>query len=120
MVSSTSLVYRQSRADLKTSKWLFVAASPTMQDLVNAYIQSQSGVSGDPFSLHLLTVNAAAATWRRYLIYLAEEVRKQVRSTTPVLCCREGAKRGIRQIEQFWPVLKEKECTLPSSRKVNT
>jgi hypothetical protein len=46
---------------------------------VTAFTESQGGVNkSDVFILHLLIINTTVATWRRYLIFVAEEVRKQV------------------------------------------
>lgn len=74
-----SLIYHRSQRHSESSKWLFVAATLLIRGQVNAYSElSPSPRDQDPFVLHLLIVNTVVASWRRYLIYLAEEVRKQV------------------------------------------
>ena len=74
-----SLIYHQFGA--KVSRWLLVAPSIAIRTQVGQYAEvPKNGSESDPFALHLLIVNIVVATWRRYLIYLAEEVQKQVTS----------------------------------------
>jgi hypothetical protein len=62
---------------------LFVALPTSLQTQLEKYIalSEQCHKRRDPFEVHVVLLNAAVATWRRYIIYLAEEVRKLVRKT---------------------------------------
>jgi hypothetical protein len=85
-----SLIYHQLGLSSEVSRWLFIAPSKTVRMQVSEYADMpKNGSRGDPFALHLLIVNIAVATWRRYLIYLAEEVQKQVTSTPEIHHRRE-------------------------------
>jgi hypothetical protein len=50
-----------------------------MNQVLNPFLSSQ-GCNGtqNPLRIHLILINAAAATWRGYLVYIAEQVRKLV------------------------------------------
>jgi len=58
------------------STWLFVALSKSMSLTLHSHLASRDDtLPENQFSLHLILINAAAATWRSYLSYIAEEVR---------------------------------------------
>ena len=74
-----SLIYHQHREENNVSTWLFISASQTVRTQVNQFLKTTSQGGGqDPFAVHLLILNVMLATWRRYLVYIAGEVRQQV------------------------------------------
>jgi hypothetical protein len=59
--------------------WLCVALSKSMSLTLHSHLASwEDTFPESQFSLHLILINSAAATWRSYLSYIAEEVRNVV------------------------------------------
>lgn len=61
-----------------SSIWVFIALSNGMRRELQPYLSRSAGLSRDPFNIHLILMSVAAATWRAYLVYIAEEVRELV------------------------------------------
>lgn len=77
-------LYHQHREDSQRSVWLLISASPSMRRQIGHYLAANCiNKTQDPFAIHLLVLNVVVGTWRRYLIYIAEEVRQQVH--TPLI-----------------------------------
>jgi hypothetical protein len=73
------MVYQQLGLSSNFPRWLFIAPSNAIKSQVEEYAATLRGPNpSNPFVLHVLLVNIVVATWRRYLIYLAEEIQKQV------------------------------------------
>ena len=72
-------LYHQYREDSQQSIWLLISASPSIRRQIGHYLAANCiNKTQDPFTIHLLVLNVVVGTWRRYLIYIAEEVRQQV------------------------------------------
>ncbi len=102
------------------STWLFVALSKSMSLTLHSHLASRDDtLPENQFSLHLILINAAAATWRSYLSYIAEEVRN-------VVCVALRSLRLVttdwkaRQNRRSWRTLTTTESTWASSRNDST
>jgi len=94
-----SLVYYQSGLSSKCPRWLFIAPSHAIRTQISQYAEVPKNDSeSNSFVLHLLIVNIVVATWRRYLIYLAEEVQKQ--ADRAILAEIEGERTQFAQLEE--------------------
>lgn len=73
-------VYQQYDASTGRTIWIFIGASPDMEDRVDRYMLSDSQLPAiAPFSLHLAMVETSLAGWRWYLAEMTERVQQQVR-----------------------------------------
>ncbi|ETI26635.1 hypothetical protein G647_10396 [Cladophialophora carrionii CBS 160.54] len=69
----------------------------------------------DPFALHLLLINTAAATWRRYLAYIAQEVRNVAEQAILVDFEHDGAHLGELEQRQYLKQLEDMITSLISA-----
>lgn len=96
--------------------WIFVALSKSMRRELQSYLSRSTGLPRDPFIIHLILINAAAATWRGYLVYIAEELRELVWETSHYM---NHADRNQRQIVLYLQILAERASTWPSLKNAN-
>lgn len=61
------------------STWVLVSASNNTEGCLHKYAQCAGDLATlNPFEIHLILLDSMLANWRPYIIYLTEEITKQV------------------------------------------
>ena len=67
----------------KASTWIMISASVKIKDSLDKYVSSSENLAAlNPFEIHVILLDTALGNWRSYIIYLTEEVSKQVGAHT--------------------------------------
>lgn len=74
-----TVIYHRYEVEEKASTWIIISASTLIEDSLNGYIKNSEDLSAlNPFEIHVILLDTALGNWRSYIIFLTEEISKQV------------------------------------------
>lgn len=92
-------IYHSYKLDKRVSTWVMISASTKIKDSLNNYVRSSENISAlNPFEIHVILLDTALGNWRSYIIYLTEQISKQVFTNSSFLR-NIGLTRRFRQIK---------------------